>query len=47
LDEIVLRCLAKSPEQRFPSAHDLRIALSEVLQLLNRSVPSPISADIA
>jgi eukaryotic-like serine/threonine-protein kinase len=30
LDDLVLRCLAKAPEDRFSSAHDLRDALGRV-----------------
>ena len=43
-EQIVQRCLAKEPGERFHSAHDLGLALEA---LLERSSPSPASADTA
>jgi len=37
LDEIVLRCLAKKPQERYPSGRDLYLALSRLLEEEARS----------
>jgi serine/threonine protein kinase len=41
LDRIVRRCIEKSPEQRFHSAHDVAFALEDISGLSSPSLVSP------
>jgi eukaryotic-like serine/threonine-protein kinase len=48
LNQVVMRCLAKSPEQRFASVEDLAQSLEAVLNTTPENLPSaPVSAEVS